>query len=182
MRTNTSEVRAQRMSGASDRISRALLDGLERDFLVAHQVGGLHAALGLLNARTLFRFTAFRVIDDELSRVNSIYDRDNPGTLRRSSGELCAVARAVADDGVRVSAEVSRTPAPLRLTGDTRSPSHVCALVWTDSGKPWAVLCHYDVRLRLVPASEQMVMNHFGDRITTLCPELLAAQPVASAG
>ena len=59
------------------------LDQQLAQFRLAFDDGGLHGALGFLNARTTYRYTAIYRLDGQMMRNISLYDREgeNPTSL-----------------------------------------------------------------------------------------------------
>ena len=123
---------------------------------------GSHAALGLLNERTRFRYTGIYRVEDPLLRNVDLFDRENPmlnvsGAICRLDETYCSITAAIgngfttADAGrdARLVAHAARDSVvayagvPLRIAG----------------GRVWGTLCHYDVRPRLVPEGELDVLE-----------------------
>lgn len=92
-----------------------------------------HAALGFLNARTRFRFTALCPVESDAPRAGLLFDRENP-TLRL----------ATAADPSHIA--LSCAAVPLRAR----------------SGRARGTLCHYDFRPRLLQAREREVLEAVG--------------------
>ena len=145
--------------GAS-RVTRALLDGVERDVVLAYSIGGMHAVLGTLNARTRFRITALCPLESGPGARVWVYDREDPrGQLDASLGEVCSIARLVVDGG-----------AATRIAA-----SHAGAAVRTTTGRLWGALLHYDLRLRTAAPLECTILEHFGRTFAALFPGEIGA-------
>lgn len=158
-------------------VVRAMLDGVERDVIVAHSIGGVHGVLGTLNARTRFRVTALCPLAPGRVTPVSVYDRDNPrGQLDASRREVCSVARMICDDFEAARIGGDGTPAaPASRLGTDAFASRAGALVFTTTGDVWGVLLHYDLRLRTTTPKERLILDHLGRRFAMLFPRDVAA-------
>lgn len=157
------------------RVTRAMLEGVERDLMLAYRIGGMHTALGVLNARTRFRVTALCPLQPRSLACVS-YDRENlHGLFDASLGEVCSSAQAIADDfgvaraGSDTSSGSRGAPSPIAFASRTG------ALVLAASGAAWGVLFHYDLRLRVATLKERQILEHFGRRFPVLFPQEIGA-------
>ena len=132
---------------------------------------GLIAALGLLNARTRFRFTGlYRVVPPELHNV-SLYDRENPSltiggaicglddtycSIVYDSGRPFRVGDSAADDRVRT--HVARESVQSYAGVPVRMPGGVVV----------GTLCHFDGRPRIMPESELSVLQEIAPLLAPL--------------
>ena len=149
-----------------ERITRALLDGAERDFVLAYRVGGMRAALGALNARTHFRITALCRLEPN---EPTVYDRENPRVLTdQPVEELWSAARAVFQQREDPHDPTARGCGTRELGGMVTS--HAGAVVISETGTPWGVLFHHDHRLRLASQTERSILSHLAGRLALLCP------------
>jgi GAF domain-containing protein len=123
---------------------------------------GVTAALGMLNARTKFRFTGlYRVIPPELHNV-SLYDRENPALTM--SGAVCALNQTycsiVSESGRSFRVGDALTDERLRAHPARESvQSYAGVPVRISGGVVLGTLCHFDGRPRIMPASELSVLQ-----------------------
>jgi hypothetical protein len=162
-------VDTQYLTPENDRITDAMLQGIEGDFRLAYRLGGLHTALGVLNARTRFRMTALCPVGPDSAIAATIYDRENPrAESDQYAGELRSIADSMLSDGE------SDLAASCTFVSDATTRAHVTSYVGAairrGAGTPWAVLFHYDIRLRLVPRTERQLLEHLAARLEHLCP------------
>ncbi|HEX8850473.1 MAG TPA: GAF domain-containing protein [Gemmatimonadaceae bacterium] len=124
--------------------------------------GGVPAALEMLNARTRFRFTGIYRAEPPLLRNVFLVDRENPtvrvcGAVCPLDETYCAITCAreaafmthdatrdarLGDHPARDSV-ISYAGVPLRLAG----------------GRAWGTLCHFDLRPRLLPRGELVLLE-----------------------
>jgi GAF domain-containing protein len=134
---------------------------------------GLHAALGLLNARTRHRFTGVYRFDPPMLRSLSLFDRENPGVRLGCDAPMRETYCSL----------VSRRGAPF-ATGDAGRDSRLvdhparatvvayCGVpLRSDDGACFGSLCHFDSRPRLAPTSEIVVL----ERVSALVMRVAAA-------
>jgi hypothetical protein len=167
-----------------NRVTRALLDGVERDFLLAYRIGGIRTAIGSLNARTNFRITALWPLSAGMQIAPTIYDREDDlhGECWRRADELLPIARAVAHECAAIERAADWLNEPTGVASCAVVPSRVGAVVLTNVGTSWGVLFHYDLRLRLAAPNERQILEHLACRLARLCPgEVLAGRAVESA-
>ena len=119
--------------------------------------GDVHAALGVLNARTRFRFTAVYEVEGALLRNLGLYDRENPAL--NLAGGACDLDESyctfIAATGSAFATADSHTD--LRLHGHPRREtvlSYAGVPIRSSSGRLVGTLCHYDGRPRFVDAVE----------------------------
>lgn len=120
------------------------------------------AALGLLNARTRFRFTGVYRTEPPLLRNIALFDRENPalnvsGSCGRLDGTFCVfvwgseapycVSDATADEGLR------------RYTSQDTVLSYAGVPIRSPSGQVVGTLCHFDGRPRILPPGELQAME-----------------------
>ena len=124
--------------------------------------GDVHAALGVLNARTRFRFTGVYAVEAPHLRNVELFDRENPAL--NVSGAICRL-------DVTYCSITAATPAPFS-TDDAGRDSRLVAHAARDSvvsyagvpvrladGRVRGTLCHFDHRPRLVPPGELVVLD-----------------------
>ena len=119
-------------------------------------------ALRFLNARTRFRFTGIYRVEPPVLRNVWLFDRENP-TLN-VSGEVCPLEETYC-------AIVAGSQQPFRTRDarrDDRLTAHAareCVISYCgvpirrDDGRVWGTLCHFDVRPRLLPHAEIVVLE-----------------------
>lgn len=163
------------MNGTTtSRTDEALARAVER----ALEERGLAAAIGLLNARTRFRYTGVYRAEPPDLRNLCLYDRENPslnvsGDVRPIEATYCSIVCATDRPF-----ETPDAPADPRLRGHAALESvlsYVGVPLRRPSGVSWGVLCHWDPRPRLLPPRESEVLTlvapliagwaieHFGD-------------------
>ena len=125
---------------------------------------GVRHAIEFLNARTRFRFTGvFRLDPPHLSNL-FLFDRENPdmncsGEVTPLEDTYCALA---CENG---SFETGDSMADARLAHHSaRSTviSYAGVPIRLSDGQVWGTLCHYDVRPRLLPQGERLVLESMG--------------------
>jgi hypothetical protein len=134
---------------------------VRRDVDLAMREGGLLPALGVLNARTRYRFTGLYRVEGSVLRNICLFDRENPticgmgdvSLLRDTYCQIVAssdVPFATADGRIdeRVADLTSRTPVI----------SYSGVPVVCDHGQR-GTLCHFDMRPRLFWPEEVPVME-----------------------
>ena len=126
------------------------------------RTGGAPAALAWLNARVRFRYTGLYHAAPPLLRNVHLMDRENP-TLN-VSGEVCPL-----DDtycGITCAREASFSTTDARI--DARlldHPARHAVISYAGvplrlaNGRAWGTLCHFDLRPRLLPATELTVLD-----------------------
>jgi hypothetical protein len=155
-------------AGAADALVRAVERALEER--------GIGAAVGLLNARTRFRYTGvYRAEPPDLRNI-CLYDRENPalnmsGIVHPIESTYCSIVCATGEPF-----ETPDAPRDPRLAGHPALEtvlSYVGVPLRRPSGVPWGVLCHWDPRPRLLPP-------HEADVLTRVAP-ILARWAIAQA-
>ncbi|RYY95819.1 MAG: hypothetical protein EOO24_22165 [Comamonadaceae bacterium] len=123
------------------------------------RTGGLHAALGLLNARTTHRFTGVYRYEGKWLRSIALFDRWNPELVQGSDAPMeetfCAI---VPTQGL--SLEVLDGPADPRFPWmhENAVVSYCGTLIQGDDGSPFGTLCHFDLNRCQAAASEFPLM------------------------
>jgi hypothetical protein len=140
-----------RSEGPSDPIERKLFDGVASDVRAVGRTGGVYGILGYLNSRVQYQFTGVGTMGAG-ERFHRVFDRDHPAAPPSVDSRF------------------------LQLLGGGHSDfqSTMWAPVTTTRGAVQAVLCHFDVRLRVVSAQELRVLQFVGGELTTLASEELA--------
>jgi len=123
---------------------------------------GLHAALAFLNARTRYRFTGLYRAAPPLLHNVALFDRENPslagsGAVAVLEETYCSITRHTGepftvDDAMRDE----------RLTTHAARDSVLCysgVPIRLGNGLPWGSLCHFDLRPRLVPRNELVILR-----------------------
>ncbi|MEO5896566.1 MAG: hypothetical protein ABIS06_12785 [Vicinamibacterales bacterium] len=125
------------------------LHGLPLASLVENslRLKGLHGALAVLNATTLYRLTGVYRFDGNMVRSVGLFDRKNPqlavGVDVPWQDSYC---RLTAEDGVRC--EIVDAPQDARLTTHAAREAvqaYVAVLLAMPDGTPFGTLCHYDL-------------------------------------
>lgn len=123
---------------------------------------GVLGALRFLNARTRFRFTGIYRADPPNLRNLFLTDRENPSL--NVSGEVCPLDETYC--GITCARELAF------MTADAQRDRRLAAHPARDSvlsyagvplrlpgARPWGTLCHFDLRPRLLRASEVTVLQ-----------------------
>ncbi len=141
---------------------------------------GLHAGLGYLNGRARFRFTGVYRFEPTVLVNECLYDRENPlldqsGTILQLPDTYCEIARAIGDVFATENA-----PVDPRLEGHSARHtviSYTGMPIRLPSGLIAGVLCHYDLRPRLLPPQELGILRSAADYLARwLGPSLCAAR------
>ena len=119
--------------------------------------GDIRAALGLLNARTRFRFTGVYAVEAPQLRNVELFDRENPAL--NVSGATCGLAESycafIAAIGCAFATDDSRADDRLRAHAKRDSVlSYAGVPIRVASGHVVGTLCHYDGRPRFVTSEE----------------------------
>ena len=126
------------------------------------RTGGALAALACLKARVRFRFTGLYHADPPVLRNLYLVDRENP-TLNLS-GQVCPLDETYC--AITCAREASFSTTDARL--DARLHQHPArSSVISYAGVPlrlvdgssWGTLCHFDLRPRLLPATELALLD-----------------------
>ena len=136
---------------------------------------GPHAVLAYLNSRTRFRFSAIYRADPPLLHNVYLFDRENPGLnlggdVARIDDTYCSFVCA---DGRPF--DTPNAPKDVRLVAHVsrdRVLSYCGAAIRRESGVIWGTLCHYDVRPRVMHASESEVLEVVASVLAGGLPEL----------
>ena len=129
-----------------------LIDDFERTL----RSNGLHAALGLLNARTTHRFTGVYRFDGDWLRNVALFDRWNPEAAVGADAPMretfCAI---VPTQGATL--EVADGTTDTRFPWMSQNPvvSYCGTLLRSEAGQPFGTLCHFDFS-RCETASSQL--------------------------
>lgn len=137
-------------------------------------LGGVHAALRLLNRRTGHRFTGVYRVDPPTLRNLHLYDRENPALPLGADSPLretyCSLTAG--GDAPYTTADSRADP---RLTAHPARESVVsyCGVPLRDAaGNAFGTLCHFDFVARPIPEAEiplleaaaRMVERALGER------------------
>ena len=124
--------------------------------------GAIDSALRYLNARTRFRFTGIFQVEPPLLRNIRLVDRENP-TLNLSGavakldvgycGIACATQAPFVTSDARHDQRLQSHPARESMISYAGVPIRM------PSGLTWGTLCHYDLRPRLMPATELRILE-----------------------
>ena len=160
-RTTTPQ-RPTTQEGRPDLTSNASGANPTSEFFSLLARSGLHDALGYLNGRTRFRFTGVYRCEPPVLVIESLYDRENPsleqcGGVRQLDGTFCSIVLATGEVFA-----TGNAPADPRLEGYSARReiiSYSGAPIRMPSGRIAGVLCHYDLRLRLLPQGELEVLE-----------------------
>jgi GAF domain-containing protein len=147
--TSHPNVRLDAPQHGARELVRAVARALDEDDLCG--------ALGILNARTRFRYTGLYRAEPPLLRNVQLFDRENPALrqvdeLRRIDETYCSIVCAT-----ELPFNTANAPLDERLgTHPARDTviSYAGVPLRLPSGRPWGVLCHYDSRPRLLPPAE----------------------------
>ncbi len=160
-RTTTSQ-RTPKEGGRPDPTSSSSGANPTSEFAATLDRSGLHAALGYLNRRTRFRFTGVYRCEPPVLIIESLYDRENPsleqcGGVRQLEGTFCSIVFATGDVFA-----TGNAPLDPRLEGFSARReiiSYSGAPIRMQSGRIAGVLCHYDLRLRLLWEGELRILE-----------------------
>lgn len=129
-----------------------LIDDFERTL----SSSGLHAALGLLNARTTHRFTGVYRFDGDWLRNVALFDRWNPqaagGVDAPMRETFCAI---LPTQGATLEVVDGSTDGRFPWMSENAVMSYCGALIRAESGDPFGTLCHFDMS-RCEAASSQL--------------------------
>jgi hypothetical protein len=137
---------------------------------------GLHAALGLLNARTPFRYTGIYRFDGDVLRNVALFDRQAPGQPRGNDAPLgetyCAITgrlndRLIVSDG-------RRDPRHPWMRGNS-VVSYCGVPIRAPSGASIGALCHFDDRPWAPQGDEATFLMCIADMFSAW---LVASEPV----
>ena len=127
------------------------------EFVAALDHSGLHAALRYLNGRARFRFTGVYRCQQSVLIIESLYDRENPslehcGGIRQLEGTFCSIVLATGEpfSTSNSQADTGLEKFPVRRT----VISYSGVPIRMPGGRVAGVLCHYDLRPRLIPREE----------------------------
>ncbi|HUQ20922.1 MAG TPA: GAF domain-containing protein [Gemmatimonadaceae bacterium] len=118
---------------------------------------GLHAALAYLNARTRFRFTGVYRCDPPILVNQCLYDRENPsllecGAIKPLAGTFCSIVIDTRMPFVTENSEADPRLEKYPVRHTVLSYSGVP--IRSRGGQVVGVLCHYDLRPRLLSPEE----------------------------
>lgn len=140
--------------------------------------GSLTSMLRALNERTRFRFTGLYRVDPPLLRNLFLYDRENP-TLNVSGGvsslEDTYCALVWSEDRPFATPNSASEPRLAAHAARERVQSYCGVPIRSVSGLVWGTLCHHDVRPRLLPRWENLVLERVA---ALLAPIVTGATPV----
>lgn len=137
-------------------VSDAHVEVLLEQFSALLDDGGLHAALGFLNARTRHRFTGVYRFEPPMLRNLCLFDRENPGLRLGGDTPMRETYCSLVGEGVApfTTEDAGRDD---RLTTHPARQSVIayCGVpLVTDEGACFGSLCHFDLRPRLAPDGE----------------------------
>ena len=148
--------------------------------------GGARAALERLNARARFRFTGVYRADPPLLRNVYLVDRENPaldvsGAVCPLDETYCAITcareAAFATRDAQRDARLVAHPARDSVISYSGVPLRL------ENGRAWGTLCHFDLRPRLLPRAEQVILEAAAPlfvrwlRTRALLPDALEREP-----
>ena len=178
-RLQTASQENHRTESRRDSAARAPVAKVLAEFGSVLECSGLHKALGYLNARVRFRFTGVYRFEPTTLVNECLWDRENPsldqcGTVLPLPDTYCVIARTLGK-----AFQTENAPEDPRLEG--HSARHT---VISYNGMPIrmldgliaGVLCHYDLRPRILPEDELQVLECAAARIAVWSgPSLSAA-------
>lgn len=132
------------------------------EFVAVLERSGLHDALGYLNGRARFRFTGLYRSEASVLVNESLYDRENPsliqgGEIHQLRDTYCSIVLATRDVFVT---DDSLVDPRLEQSQVRRTVISYCGVpIRTPNGRVAGVLCHYDLRPRLLPAGELVILT-----------------------
>ena len=126
----------------------------------ALRAGGLHAALALLNARTVHRFTGIYRYDGDTLRNVALFDRFAPDVEQGADAPMAATYCAIVPR-VGESLEVSDGRSDTRFAWMQDNPVvYYCGVLIRDqAGTVIGTLCHYDLQRCETRSSELPLMG-----------------------
>ncbi len=126
----------------------------------ALRTSGLHAALALLNARTVHRFTGVYRYDGDTLRNVALFDRFAPDVERGVDAPMIATYCAIVPS-VGASLEVADGRSDSRFPWmQDNSVVYYCGVqICDDAGAPVGTLCHFDLQRCETPSSELPLMG-----------------------
>lgn len=123
---------------------------------------GAHAVLATLNSRTRFRFTGLYRVEAPVLRNVALFDRENP--MLRAAGECSALrdtyCNIVAANALALA--IANAAEDGRVIGHPARASvlsYIGVPVRNQAGRVVGTLCHWDLRPRLAPAGELIVLE-----------------------
>jgi len=180
-RTNQRNAAPQRFLRNENRrdSTAAAPENVLAEFVAVLESRGLHKALGYLNGRVRFRFTGVYRFETTTLVNECLYDRENPsldqcGTVLQLPDTYCAIARATG----RVFRTEDATEDP-RLEGHSARHTVISyngMPIRMPDGLIAGVLCHYDLRPRILSDEELEILEGAAARIAFWSgPSLYAA-------
>lgn len=129
--------------------------------------GGLHAALGFLNARAPHRFTGIYRIEAPILRSVHLFDRENPALEVGADAPVretyCALTGSSASP---YSTADARADERLHAHPARESTLSYCGVPLLDgSGTALGTLCHFDLVPQPVPRSEIALLEAAAERL-----------------
>jgi GAF domain-containing protein len=153
---------------------------VENDFRATLRALGMHSALGLLNARTRFRFTGVYRADPPLLRNEYLFDRENPslslgGNVNPLDHTYCGIVAATRQP---FAAEDAQHDARLTVHPARDSVvSYIGVPIRISNGHVFGTLCHFDTRPRILPLDEVATL----ESISRIVAQWIEAPPTRSA-
>lgn len=135
----------------------AVAGKIEAEFRATLLTLGMHSALGLINARTRYRFTGVYRADPPMLRNEYLFDRENPslslgGDVNPLDHTYCSIVAATQQPFAVANARHDR-----RLTLHPARDSVVAYVgvpIRIPNGCIFGTLCHFDLRPRILPLDE----------------------------
>ncbi|HEY5086721.1 MAG TPA: GAF domain-containing protein, partial [Gemmatimonadaceae bacterium] len=146
---------------------------VEAQFRALLAASGMYVALGLLNARTRYRFTGVYRVEPPVLRNEYLFDRENPeltlgGDVSPLDHTYCGIVAATRAPFFSADA---RTDVRLAKHAARDSVvSYIGVPVVKTDGRIFGTLCHFDLRPRILPLDELAVL----ESISRLVSEWLA--------
>jgi GAF domain-containing protein len=146
---------------------------MEGEFLRLLHAREICQALGLLNARTRYRFTGVYRADPPLLRNECLFDRENPqlslgGEVARLDQTYCGIVTATHAPFAAIDSRTDRRLAAHAARDSVVSYAGVP--IRTADGRIFGSLCHFDRRPRILPRNElellQSMSHHLAGWIT----------------
>ena len=135
---------------------------IEDTFCAVLASAGMRQALGVINARTRYRFTGLYRVEPPALRNEYLFDRENPtlslgGDVTPLSDTYCGVVAEAREPFVTVDA----TADPRLIAHPARQSviSYVGVPIRGSDGRIFGTLCHFDFRPRILPADEVVVLE-----------------------
>ncbi len=142
---------------------------VEDEFYFLLDSAGMLPALGMLNARTRYRFTGvYRVVPPDL-RNEDLFDRENPtlslgGDVTRLDDTYCGIVAATATPFLAIDSQSD--PRLKKHPGRDSVVSYIGVPVRDSHGQIIGTLCHFDVRPRILPLDELALLESISFQVS----------------